>query len=1035
MAIALNGGVSLAVWMGGCAVELDRARRASEKQDPKRVYDALCHCLGRRLVIDVLTGTSAGGINGALLGAAIAKDRQLDPEFIRGRWIELGDLSAILHDSAIEKPTALMDGKKFYKELVETFEGVLGTNPKAPGYDKSTPSIPAPWSGTPFLDVTMTDVLGVERRFRDSWGAELVARDHQPRFRFREDDHYTPEALAGAARTSASFPIAFDPWKVEGGPRALAGLPGKTWGIDGGLLNNAPIREALELIPGQPAGSLVRRYFCYINADPTPPSETTIGGIPSLSEVGRYIVNLPRSAPLVNHLYAIRAAVERPKRAAQVQDQLLEMSLDHLAGVATSLFDAYRKRRTLESLEELVDDQSEAATMFDLLEETKGDLPWIPRRLVPGPGATWEWGVRPAQRILHLILDILRPAIEKAKAEDRIALLKCRLEIDKQLTILAGARVAVTTPEAIRSPSRFELESTVQLVNKAGAAATDRAPEACAAVTEAAEILDAAMGTYEGHFDAVTREALFGTTQAGDPARIQHFLQRVLSIEVVRRAFASEAEIDSAQELCFVQLTPEAPSPIFTSHPLRLSSPASAAEKLTGVGLGHFAGFYRRSWRANDYMWGRLDAATRIVDLLLDAPCKDVGTGAGSDDAEERARTRAEELAVALVESVGTDLWAVEEVLADHEEIEEESGELLERLQGVIAAELLAVEKGMEDEEKQSNPTPVTRALFQRAAQLEVLREELPELLEESKEDRARGSMAAPLELGGPAGTPTKARVEAIRDLYLNGSSLPKKLSDPGEPVSTLGLQTITHAAFVGLSAIRTAGLPMSKFLGLVRPPLLAVAGSVATNVFSRLTVVIGFWAASLYLASRILTTENIAIELSSVWSWAMLTALVAAIGAAGVALVPGLRAWRKVHPARNWLFVALILLPAGLVAAGLAIVVGNLDIERVIFAPGADPPPRELLLAVLIALGVVSLTRFPLKGPLKLVGGLLRGLRSGPWTWLLPLLAFIALGVASGITVGHAVDEGWWQAVAAFTALIGAPAAGLAAVTVIRRG
>jgi len=125
VAIALNGGVSLAVWMGGCAVELDRARRASEKQESKRIYDSLCHCLGRRLVIDVLTGTSAGGINGALLGAAIAKDRRLDPGFIRKRWIELGDLSEMLHDSTKESPTALMNGEKFHKELLKTFEGLL----------------------------------------------------------------------------------------------------------------------------------------------------------------------------------------------------------------------------------------------------------------------------------------------------------------------------------------------------------------------------------------------------------------------------------------------------------------------------------------------------------------------------------------------------------------------------------------------------------------------------------------------------------------------------------------------------------------------------------------------------------------------------------------------------------------------------------------------------------------------------------------------------------------------------------------------
>src|SRR3954452_7124682 len=102
VAIALNGGGRLAVLVGGCAVELDRARRADEEQKPKRIYDSLCHCLGRRVVFDVLTGTSAGGINGALLGGAIAKRRKLDPDFIRQRWIELGDLSAILYESAVE---------------------------------------------------------------------------------------------------------------------------------------------------------------------------------------------------------------------------------------------------------------------------------------------------------------------------------------------------------------------------------------------------------------------------------------------------------------------------------------------------------------------------------------------------------------------------------------------------------------------------------------------------------------------------------------------------------------------------------------------------------------------------------------------------------------------------------------------------------------------------------------------------------------------------------------------------------------------
>src|SRR5207302_5889121 len=90
-----------------------------------------------------------------------------------------------------------------------------------------------------------------------------------------------------------------------------------------------------------------------------------------------------------------------------------------------------------------------------------------------------------------------------------------------------------------------------------------------------------------------------------------------LAIEVITRAISADEEFDTAERIEFVQLTPVCPSPIFTARPLRENGPDSPEKKLTGIRLGHFAGFYRASWRANDFMWGRLDAAVRIVDLLL----------------------------------------------------------------------------------------------------------------------------------------------------------------------------------------------------------------------------------------------------------------------------------------------------------------------------------------------------------------------------------------------------------------------------------
>jgi hypothetical protein len=45
---------------------------------------------------------------------------------------------------------------------------------------------------------------------------------------------------------------------------------------------------------------------------------------------------------------------------------------------------------------------------------------------------------------------------------------------------------------------------------------------------------------------------------------------------------------------------------------------ATAADKLTGLQVHHFGAFYKQAWRANDWMWGRLDGCGWLVHMLLD---------------------------------------------------------------------------------------------------------------------------------------------------------------------------------------------------------------------------------------------------------------------------------------------------------------------------------------------------------------------------------------------------------------------------------
>ena len=67
LALSMNGGVSLAVWIGGAVSEIDCLRRGDEFWG-----DLLEGCgFQREALVDVMTGASAGGLNAVLMAQAI----------------------------------------------------------------------------------------------------------------------------------------------------------------------------------------------------------------------------------------------------------------------------------------------------------------------------------------------------------------------------------------------------------------------------------------------------------------------------------------------------------------------------------------------------------------------------------------------------------------------------------------------------------------------------------------------------------------------------------------------------------------------------------------------------------------------------------------------------------------------------------------------------------------------------------------------------------------------------------------------------
>jgi patatin-related protein len=319
VALVMNGGVSLAVWMAGVTHELDLIRRASTPGTPaaqphdravaERWRDLLRE--ERRLVVDVIAGTSAGGLNGAMLATAIAHDATLDPAarnadasasarrtqlegaagpepiasgpWLREQWCRLGTLKyrRLLPDPDESPPRAIgsiLDGDFFLDQ-------VRGLLKELAGDAKASDTHPVT------LFTTASGLGRQEFVARDAADQPFEVADHRFLYRFTTDlpRQYDPttlqfsdaeqpgiefddiDRLALATRSSASFPVAFAPQSEQEllnccppRRRPTAARDEPSWLMDGGVLDNAPFGPVLETVARAPVTGHVSRYVLYV---------------------------------------------------------------------------------------------------------------------------------------------------------------------------------------------------------------------------------------------------------------------------------------------------------------------------------------------------------------------------------------------------------------------------------------------------------------------------------------------------------------------------------------------------------------------------------------------------------------------------------------------------------------------------------------------------------------------------------------------------------------------------------------------------
>ncbi len=713
LALVCYGGVSLAVYMHGITKEvwhLARASRAFHHPDAPHldgvaaVYrDFLqtietANGLRIRVLPDILTGASAGGINAVFLAQAIHAGHSLEP--LTDLWLANADVSELTDPDAeplwrFAKLWAQPIAEWFLSRPGNAVSATVSRETRAEVRAKVSRLVRGRWFSPPFsgarfsgmlsealrkmaedgdkipllphghpvdLMVTATDFRGHAETLRLHSPPQVEETEHRLPITFRRrvgDDAplADPLELVFAARATASFPGAFPPLTLAEIDR-LAVAEKRDWAtrdtflqrimpahfargtlgevalIDGAVLVGAPFGAALAALYGRPEQREVDRRFVYL--DPRPE-----GTAPAPDPARR-----PREIGFFGAIFGSLSTIPREQPIR-----------DDLERIAQQSRDATRLRRIVLELQGDIDRAVERlfGYTFLLSRPTPARLAgWRAKaQQAAAEQAGFAFGAYALTKfegILDQLARITLKAAGQSLADPAPLAAAFRRELERRGCASLTASGGGASPEAI---AFFRAHDTgfrirrLQLLTRKLARDWELEPGIPEdALDRARERIYAILALY---FDAEERAlqcprlaALAGHAIAR-PGAVLDFLaaERLLPATDLR---AEEMLIDAIEDmpkpLKRRMLLTYLGFPFYDVATLPLSrregldefnpvkidriSPDDAlsireggtAATLRGTEFYNFGAFFSRDYRENDYLWGRLHGAERMLDLL-----------------------------------------------------------------------------------------------------------------------------------------------------------------------------------------------------------------------------------------------------------------------------------------------------------------------------------------------------------------------------------------------------------------------------------
>ncbi len=731
IALVCYGGVSLAVYMHGVTKELwhlSRASRAFHDGDSPLsgsagVYHALLQAIeadsGIRLRVlpDILSGASAGGINAVFLAQAIHTGASLEP--LTDLWLENADVERLLDPDArplwrfakvwaqpiawwvLSRPgnavseSVAPETRTEVRRKVSRFIRGRWFEPPFSGLGMSALLLDALETmadgehGPPLLPdghpidlfVTTTDFHGYTAMLRLNSPPVVEENDHRMPISFHGivgKDAGPPLAdpleLTLAARATSSFPGAFPPAtmaEIDGLARAV----GRRWPsrqaflqrvmpahvmagsvdgvslIDGSVLINRPFSGAIAALHGRPAHREIDRRFVYI--DPRPDRADTMedGSKPPVgffAAIFGSLSSIPREQPIRDNLAALTEQSREAERVRRIMSGMrpgIEEAIERLFG-RTFFLDSPTPKRLASWRNKAQQAAAESAGYaFHAYAQAKFDgiverLAGLVQQAAP---QTHAMGTRQIAAALRAELEArglgtlsitgggaTRDAVDFFRAHDlafrirRMRLLARRLSLDWDADpdidhlALDGARESIYEILALY----FGREGLDHMEPGFRDLAAD-------VMANPGKVIDAFAGQHLlPAVDEQAEELLAIALQAMPRDLRRRMLLTYLGFPFYDVATLALVGADGLTEFDAVKVDRISPEDAMSIRD------GGTRATLKGIEFYNFGAFFSRAYRENDYLWGRLHGAERMIDLV----CSTVDQGFAPDQCRQFKR-------------------------------------------------------------------------------------------------------------------------------------------------------------------------------------------------------------------------------------------------------------------------------------------------------------------------------------------------------------------------------------------------------------